>query len=66
MNLLTFCVLGNCSSAIFFQKLTVSKYSIRVIIRVAHSLDPDQARREDGPDLDTNCLQRLSADDTGS
>ena len=67
MNLLTFCMLGNCLSAdFFFQKLTVSKYSIRVIIRVAHSLDQDQARRFDGPNLDTNCLQMLSADDTGS
>ena len=33
-------------------------------IRVSNSLDPDQARRSVGPDLGTNCLQRLSADDT--
>ena len=28
-----------------------------------NSLDPDQARHYGGPDLGTNCLQRLSADD---
>ena len=33
-------------------------------IRVSNSLDPDQARHFVGPDLDPNCLQRLSADDT--
>ena len=32
-------------------------------IRVSNSLDPDQARHFVGPDLDSNCLQRLSADD---
>ena len=31
---------------------------------MANSLDPDQARHFVGPDLDPNCLQRLSADDT--
>ena len=30
-------------------------------IRVKH-LDPDQDRRSVGPDLDSNCLQKLSAD----
>ena len=30
-----------------------------------NSLDPDQARRFVGPGLGSNCLQRLSADDTG-
>ena len=29
-----------------------------------NSLDPGQARNFVAPDLDTNCLQRLSADDT--
>ena len=29
-----------------------------------NSLDPDQARHFVGPDLDPNCLQTLSADDT--
>ena len=35
----------------------------RNTIRVSNSLDPDQARCFVGPDLDPNCLQRLSADD---
>ena len=30
---------------------------------MSNSLDPDQARHFVGPDLDPNCLQRLSADD---
>ena len=29
------------------------------------SLDPDQAQHFVGPDLDPNCLQRLSEDDKG-
>ena len=32
---------------------------------MSNSLDHDQARRFVGPDLDPNCLPRLSADDTG-
>ena len=32
---------------------------------MSNSLDPDQARHFVGPDLDQNCLQRLSANDTG-
>ena len=32
--------------------------------RVSNSFYPDQARQYVGPDLDPNCLQRLSADDT--
>ena len=32
---------------------------------MSNSLDPDQARQFVGPDLGPNCLQRLSADDTG-
>ena len=47
----------------FLSKLTFSKNCIT--IRVANSLDPDQARQDVGPDLDPNCLQRLSADGTG-
>ena len=31
-------------------------------IRVSNSLDPDQARHFVGPDLGSNCLQMLSAD----
>ena len=30
---------------------------------VSNSLDSDQDRRAVGPDLGTNCLQRLSTDD---
>ena len=33
-------------------------------MRVSNALDQDQARRLVGPDLDPNCLQRLSTDDT--
>ena len=29
-----------------------------------NSLDPDQARQDFGADLDLNCLQMLSADET--
>ena len=32
---------------------------------MSNSLDPDQARRFVGPDLGSNCLPKLSADDTG-
>ena len=46
-----------------FLKLTFSKKSFWNTIRVSNSLDPDQARQHVGPDLGTNCLQRLSADD---
>ena len=31
---------------------------------MSNSLDPDQNRLNVGPDLDLNCQQRLSADDT--
>ena len=31
---------------------------------MSNRLDPDQARHFVGPDLDPNCLQKLSADDT--
>ena len=33
---------------------------------MSNSLDPDQARHFVGPDLGSNCLQRLSTDDTSS
>ena len=32
---------------------------------MSNSLDVDQARHFVRPDLDLNCLQRLSAEDTG-
>ena len=34
------------------------------ITSVSNSLNPDQARQNVGPDLGSNCLQRLSSDDT--
>ena len=59
--LFTLCMLGNfnvfLSSADFFSKIIFfSKISFRNSIRVSNSLDPDQARRHVGPDLDPNCL----------
>ena len=49
-----------CKLLIFF----FSKSSFSKILSVSNSLDPNHARRFVGPDLGTNCLQRLSADDT--
>ena len=46
-----------------FLKLNFSKNSIWNTIRVSNSLDPDQGQHLVGPDLGTNCLQRISADD---
>ena len=34
-------------------------------IRVSNSLDTDQDQHNVGPDIDLNCLQRLSADGKG-
>ena len=50
------------SSAEFFSKSTFLKISFRITIRVANSLNPDQARLFVGTDLGPNCVQRLSAD----
>ena len=50
-------------SADFFFKINFFKKYFRNIIIVSNSLDPDQARHSVGPDLGSNCLQRLSADD---
>ena len=44
----------------FFSKLTLK--SFKKIIRGLYSWDPDQARHLVRPDLGSNCLQRLSAD----
>ena len=46
------------SSADFFQN------QLSGISSVSNSLDPDQAQHFVGIDLGTDCLQRLSADDT--
>ena len=48
---------------IFFSKLTFLKNSFWNTIRVKNCLDADQARHFVGPDLGSNCLQWLSADD---
>ena len=44
-------------------KLSFSKNSFRDTIRKSNPIDPDQDGRSVGPNLDPNCLQRLSADD---
>ena len=51
------------SSADFFLKLTISKYSFRNTIGVSNSLHPDQDQCSVGPDLGPNCLQRWPAED---
>ena len=56
---------SSCRLLIFF-KIKFFKKSFSNIIRVSNSSDPDQARHSVGPDLDPNCLQRLSADDKSS
>ena len=50
------------SHIIIVQYFTLWMLEYFVTIRVSNSLDPDQARHYVGPDLDPNCLQRLSAD----
>ena len=47
---------------IFFQNQLFSKNSSRNTIKVSNSLDQDQAQHFVGPDLDSNCLQKLSTD----
>ena len=54
-----------CSMLLSFSKFTLSEISFRNTIRVSNSFDPDQARCFFGPDLGPNCLEMLSADDTG-
>ena len=48
----------------FFQSYRFQKILSGITIRVSNNLDPDQARHFIGPDLGSNCLQRLSADNT--
>ena len=50
-----------CRLQIVFNITLYSKYFFRNNIRALNSLDPDQHAIR--PDLGTNCLQRLSADD---
>ena len=60
---LTLCMLGNfscvcCRLLLFFSlKLTLKNLS------GSNGLDPDQDRNSVGPDLGTNCFQRLSTVD---
>ena len=56
-------MLGNfsCMSSADFSKLTFSKNTFRNTTRVSNGFEPDQDQRYVGPDLDPNCLQRLSA-----
>ena len=49
---------------LIFLKLTFSKNYFKNIVKVSNSWDPDQAQLNVGPDLDPNCLQKLSAEDT--
>ena len=42
--------------------LCKSKFLKKKYIRTLKRLDPDQDRRSVGPDLDPNCLQRVSVD----
>ena len=49
---------------VFKIKTIFNKFFEEVVtIRVSNSLEPDQDRCSIGPDLDPNCLQRLSAED---
>ena len=47
----------------FFIKI-IGFLTLRNVIRVSNSSGPDQARQNVGPDLDPNCLQMYSTDDT--
>ena len=49
------CILGSM--------YTVHKKKAIKLLSVSNSLDPDQDRHSVGPDLGSDCLQRLSADD---
>ena len=65
MQMMCLCILGN-SSCFYCRRLTLFKIDLfkkffQEHSRVPNNLDPDQDSV--GPDLDPNCLQRLSADD---
>ena len=58
------CMMGNfacflLSSADFFSKSSFLKNSFRNTIRVSNSLNPDQARRNVGPDLGSKLLAKV-------
>ena len=48
-------------SADFYQNELFQKF-LSEKLSVSNCLDPDQDQHSAGPDLDPNCLQRLSAD----
>ena len=54
-----------CRLLFFSSKIAFFMISFSNTFRLSNSLDVDQARHYVGPDLGSNCLQRLSADDTG-
>ena len=62
---ITLCLLVNFSCLIFlcyfFQNHLFREKNSGI---ESNSFDPDQARQNVGPDLDPNCLQKLSADAT--
>ena len=68
--LLSHCMLGDfscfCGRLLIFFKLTFSKNAFRNTIRVPNCLNPAQDRHSVGPDLGTNSLQRVSAEDRQS
>ena len=47
----------------FCYLLSFKKKSFRHTISESNSLNPDQARQNDRPELGSNCLQKLSVDD---
>ena len=51
------------SSVDFFQNYPFQDVLSGTLPECQTFLDPDQDRHSVGPDLDPNCLQRLSADD---
>ena len=50
---------------LIFVKINFSEKICQEYHEMLNSLDPDQAQQVVGPDLGPNCLQRLSADDSG-
>ena len=61
-------VILSCFMIELFASLPPVYFFFRQILlgipSVSNSFDPDQARCYVGPDLVSNCLQKLSADDT--
>ena len=55
------CSCGFLSSADFF-KINFLKKMFQKHVSISNSLDTDQDRQYVGPDMGSNCLQRLSAD----